>query len=117
MRIQGTGSEEREARDKKRERGFTLTELLVVIVILGVLASVVVFSVGGVTNRGNQSACDADRSTVETAQETYFAQNNAYAANVNALVTARLLRRTSRYYSTNNTGAVTAIPGNSAGCT
>lgn len=102
---------------RRSEGGFTLTELLVVIVILGVLASVVVFAVGGITDHGKASACSADRATLETAQETYFAQNDAYAASAAALVTAKLLKRASQYYETDSSGDVTAIAGNSAGCT
>ena len=44
-------SELRKAR--KSEGGFTLIELLIVIVILGVLAGIVVFSVRGITDRGD----------------------------------------------------------------
>ena len=62
------------------ERGFTLIELLVVIAILGILAAVVVFAVGGITDRGATSACEAEVATVSTAIEAYFAQNEAYPA-------------------------------------
>ena len=48
----------------REEAGFTLIELLIVIVILGILAGVVVFSVGGITDRGNVAACKTDLSTV-----------------------------------------------------
>ncbi len=54
---------------KKNDEGFTLIELLIVIVILGILATVVVFAVGGITNRGKDRACKADRSTIEVAVE------------------------------------------------
>ena len=37
---------------KKQDEGFTLIELLIVIVILGILATVVVFSVRGLTDPG-----------------------------------------------------------------
>ena len=44
---------------RENESGFTLIELLIVIVILGVLSGIVVFSVSGITNRGNKAACKA----------------------------------------------------------
>ncbi|MEO6501214.1 MAG: prepilin-type N-terminal cleavage/methylation domain-containing protein [Jatrophihabitantaceae bacterium] len=77
---------------RQEESGFTLIELLVVIVILGVLAGIVVFAVGGITDRGNASACKSDAKNVEVASEAYFAKNSAYAADMPALVTANLLR-------------------------
>lgn len=57
------------------EAGFTLIELLVVIVILGILAAVVVFSVGGITDRGKKSACQATKTAILTASEANYAQN------------------------------------------
>lgn len=54
--------------------GFTLIEVLIVIVILGVLASVVVFSVRGITDRGQNNACQTDERVLATAVEAYFAQ-------------------------------------------
>src|SRR5690554_1558555 len=56
------------------EDGFTLIELLIVIVILGILASVVVFAVGGITDRGEASTCVTDERTLSTAVEAYFGQ-------------------------------------------
>ena len=50
---------------RQEESGFTLIELLIVIVILGVLAGIVVFAVGGINDRGEAAACKADNKTVE----------------------------------------------------
>ncbi len=56
------------------DEGFTLIEMLIVIVVLGVLAAMVVFDLGGVTTSATQSACRADVTTVETAISSYNAE-------------------------------------------
>jgi prepilin-type N-terminal cleavage/methylation domain-containing protein len=91
--------------DAGRQDGFTLIELLIVIVILGVLAGIVVFAVGGITDRGDNSACKSDRKTLEVAQEAHFAKNKAYATEA-GLVTAKFLRTESSLYNTDATGAI-----------
>jgi general secretion pathway protein G len=65
--------------EKRRsgESGFTLVELLVVIVILGILAAIVVFAVGGITDKGTTASCKADQSSLETAEEAAYANNDA----------------------------------------
>lgn len=62
--------------ENKQDKGFTLVELLIVIVILGILATVTVFAVRGITTRGEQSACDAEKKTLETAIETWYAESS-----------------------------------------
>jgi general secretion pathway protein G len=53
--------------------GFTLVELLIVIVTLGILAAIVVFSLGSVTGNAKVSACNADAKTIQTAVYAYDA--------------------------------------------
>lgn len=78
---------------KKQDEGFTLIELLIVIVILGILATVVVFSVRGITDQGQDSACAADAKTVEVALEAYYAQYGDTAGLTQQdLVDAKLIR-------------------------
>jgi general secretion pathway protein G len=72
---------------RRTDQGFTLTELLIVIVILGVLTGIVVLAVGQFSNRGEVSACKAAVKTTEVAVENYRANNSGtLPANLNALI-------------------------------
>ncbi|MGV8848141.1 MAG: type II secretion system protein [Propionibacteriaceae bacterium] len=70
---------------RENESGFTLIELLIVIVILGVLSAIVVFSVSGITDRGDTAACNSNLKTVQVASEAYYAQKGTYAADIATL--------------------------------
>jgi general secretion pathway protein G len=94
------------------DRGFTLVELLIVIVILGILATVTVFAVRGITNQGQTSACDADKKTLEVAAEAYMAQHGSYPADVNVMVTDGLLRDVSTNWSYTFIPAAGTTPAN-----
>lgn len=70
-----------------------MVELLIVIVILGVLSTVAVFAVRGITDKGDLAACQADYKTLETGIEAYMAQNPAATTVTEAdLIAANLLR-------------------------
>jgi general secretion pathway protein G len=77
---------------KNEDKGFTLVELLIVIVILGILATVTVFAVRGITTQGKTTACAADKKTIEVAAESYMAQKGSYPASLDVLVTEGLLK-------------------------
>jgi general secretion pathway protein G len=100
------------------ESGFTLVELLIVIVILGVLAGIVVFGVATFRGDSELAACKADLKTTQTASDAYYAGKGSYAASIPALVTAKYLKAAppaaSQLTYDNTTGAVTSGLG---GCT
>jgi prepilin-type N-terminal cleavage/methylation domain-containing protein len=81
----------RDARPDASRDGFTLVELLVVIVVLGIVATVVTFAVRGVTSAGENEACRADASALQAAAEAYYAQNGTYPESVDVLVEADFL--------------------------
>jgi prepilin-type N-terminal cleavage/methylation domain-containing protein len=69
-----------------RARGFTIVELLIVIVVIGILASITVVAYNGVQTRAKQAKMQSDISSVRGLIEAYAAQNGSYpvtAANMN----------------------------------
>lgn len=70
----------------KKDRGFTLVELLIVIVILGILATVTVFAVRGITDKGQANSCKVERRSIETSFEAYFAGNGVDVPSLAGLV-------------------------------
>jgi type IV pilus assembly protein PilA len=69
------------------EKGFTLIELLVVILIIGILAAIAIPSFLSQKDKANDASAKSYVRNMQTAEETYFTDNNAYAASVAALVT------------------------------
>jgi general secretion pathway protein G len=69
------------------EAGFTLMELLIVIVVLGVIAGIVVFALSGVSAQAAVAACKSDASSVESAVSDYNAETGGQPTVTAALLT------------------------------
>lgn len=65
---------------RKTDKGFTLIELLVVIAIIGILASVVLASLGSARTKSRDTSKAAQIKEVKKAMEAYYLDNGAYPA-------------------------------------
>ena len=76
---------------RSAENGFTLVELMVVIVIIGLLATIVAINVIPASDKARIAKAKADVSTIEQALEQYRLDNMTYPAatdGLQALLTA-----------------------------
>ena len=83
------------AKKRSGEGGFTLVELLIVIVILGILAAIVVLAIGGLSGSAKTATCKSGAHTIESAEDAYFASANVTPTygTIAQLETAGLLKQ------------------------
>jgi len=65
---------------KTKTRAFTLLELLIVVAIIGILAGIVLLSMGSARKKGNNAAIKAQMSQMRGAAEIYNDDNGSYAS-------------------------------------
>jgi len=92
-------------RDAGEIDGFTLLEVLIVIVVLGILAAVVIFALGGISGKTAVAACEADGATISTAMSIFKNQNQNVAVTTAGLLNGTTANGNSSYIQSwpNNT--------------
>jgi len=70
---------------RKRTSGFTIVELLIVIVVIGILAALVIVTYNGIQQKARDTERKTDINAIASHLEAYNAQNGRYPtlANVN----------------------------------
>ena len=71
---------------RHREGGFTLIELMIVMVVLGILAGIVIFKVGAFRDSAAAATCRSDVRSLATANAAYMVKHGTNAPDVDALV-------------------------------
>ncbi len=78
-----------------RRHGFTLVELMVVVVIIGVMATVVTISVSDYLVTGKQTAARTELAQLSSALELFYTENDRYPSNDEGL--AKLKEKTPQH--------------------
>jgi prepilin-type N-terminal cleavage/methylation domain-containing protein len=94
---------------KQRNKGFTIVELLIVIVVIGILALLVVTTYSGIQQKARNSKRQTDVQAIQTQIEAFYSQKGYYPSRTDL--------NTASWLSTNlkslDTGALTD-PSNSS---
>jgi len=79
---------------KSKQSGFTIVELLIVIVVIGILATLVIVTFSGVQQKARDTKRETDVKALASQLEVYYANNSSYPALAqlqdNTWVTAQL---------------------------
>jgi len=98
----------------RSEKGFTIVELLIVIVVIGILAAITIVSFNGVTARANTTSAKSAASAVIKKAEAYNAEKARYPITAAELTTGAT--QTDSFYLTGVT-ILTAAPTSANGKT
>ena len=75
----------------RTQKGFTLIELMIVVVIIGILAAIAIPNFIAMENRAKEGSTKANMHTMQLAAEDYGVQNDGvYSANAEAAAPAGL---------------------------
>jgi len=79
---------------RRAKAGFTLVELLLVVAILGVLATVAVMQFGGLASDSRITATRASIKTIESAAKIWEIRNGQYPESIDQMIKEGLLDNT-----------------------
>lgn len=85
-------------------RGFTIVELLIVIVVIGILAALVVTAFNGIQNRANDTSIQTDLRNASQKIETFYVDNGDYPNTVAEIQSLGLKVAKGAYYMQSGAG-------------
>lgn len=100
---------------KQQARGFSLVELLIVVVIIGVLAAVAIPAYGNYVTRSRLSEAFTGLGTIQTSAEEYWSNNHTYAGLDTATPSRMPPNSVNFIFSLNNTATASSYTATATG--
>jgi type IV pilus assembly protein PilA len=91
----------------RKNEGFTLIELMIVIAIIGILAAIAIPQFSAYRTRSYNAAAEADLRNAATAQEAYYVDNQRYLNDPTSLIGSNYGLYTSQGVTLSGTGGAT----------
>ena len=66
---------------RNKQQGFTIIELLIVIVVIGILAAIVITTYSGIQAKARNAVRQTDIQSIQTQLEAFYSQNGYYPSN------------------------------------
>jgi type IV pilus assembly protein PilA len=98
---------------RKKDKGFTLIELMIVVAIIGILAAIAIPNFLRYQAKTKQSEAKTNLGSIFTSQVTYFGEEDTYAGSITNLGWAP--EGTTRYAYSITQGSVTQFTGEARG--
>ncbi len=86
----------------RESKGFTLVELIIVIVVIGILAAIILVAYNGITNQARGSAIQSDLSNAKQKLLIYKTEEDTYPTNTTQLSNVGIKASKSVYDTTGN---------------